>query len=99
MVDVENIKHIAENKRLIGDMMEKTAADWKSQKELFYEQTGFSHLPVAAPPNEEENDYYRPQTSNEDIVQADGIEGHDQSHEHQEDNDFDKELEFLLFEP
>ncbi|XP_016448035.1 uncharacterized protein LOC107773107 isoform X1 [Nicotiana tabacum] len=40
MVDVENIKHITENQTLIGDVVEKTAEDWKAQKELFYQQTG-----------------------------------------------------------
>ncbi|KAH0731568.1 hypothetical protein KY289_002756 [Solanum tuberosum] len=35
MVDVENIKHITQNQTLIGDMVKKTADDWKTQKELF----------------------------------------------------------------
>ncbi|OUZ99853.1 Small nuclear RNA activating complex (SNAPc) [Macleaya cordata] len=41
-VDVENIKHITENKNLIGDVVEKMAEDWNAQKEVFYEKTGFN---------------------------------------------------------
>ncbi|XP_047943770.1 uncharacterized protein LOC125190489 isoform X2 [Salvia hispanica] len=33
---------IKENQRLIGDVVEQTAADWNSQKETLYRQTGFS---------------------------------------------------------
>ncbi|KAI8016703.1 hypothetical protein LOK49_LG05G01926 [Camellia lanceoleosa] len=43
VVDVQNIKHIAENKKLIGEMVEKTAQDWNTQKESFYQQTGLNH--------------------------------------------------------
>ncbi|XP_060172039.1 uncharacterized protein LOC132603138 isoform X2 [Lycium barbarum] len=46
MVDVESIKHITENRTLIGDVFEKTADDWKAQKELFYQQTGIHPQPV-----------------------------------------------------
>ncbi|KAI8005362.1 hypothetical protein LOK49_LG08G00741 [Camellia lanceoleosa] len=42
LVDVQNIKHIAENKKLIGEVMEKTAQDWNTQKESFYQQTGLN---------------------------------------------------------
>ncbi|KAL7093469.1 hypothetical protein ACP275_11G042500 [Erythranthe tilingii] len=84
VIDVENIKHIAENRRLIGDTMEKTAADWNSQKELFYEQTGFSHFRGVAPPNQEPNDSEQTQT--------------DESEEHENDDIFGKELESLLFQ-
>ncbi|KAG5626205.1 hypothetical protein H5410_011423 [Solanum commersonii] len=46
MVDVENIKHIAQNQTLIGDVVGKTAEDWKTQKELFYHKTGISHQTI-----------------------------------------------------
>ncbi|KAH0636484.1 hypothetical protein KY289_036399 [Solanum tuberosum] len=46
IVDVESIKHIAENQTLIGDVVGKTADDWKAQKELFYQKTGILHQPV-----------------------------------------------------
>ncbi|CAN4103528.1 unnamed protein product [Withania somnifera] len=39
-VDVENIKHITENQTLMGEVVAKTADDWKAQKELFYQKTG-----------------------------------------------------------
>ncbi|KAL0333956.1 UNVERIFIED_CONTAM: hypothetical protein Sangu_1551800 [Sesamum angustifolium] len=89
VIDVQNVKHITENKRLFGEMVEKTAADWNSQKELFYEQTGFDHLSVAAPPQQ--------QSSNENSKQKEPCE----NLERQQDNDnFGKELEeVLLFQP
>ncbi|KAH7856965.1 hypothetical protein Vadar_007382 [Vaccinium darrowii] len=40
LVDLQNIKHIAENKKLVGEVVEKTAEDWMVQKEVFYQQTG-----------------------------------------------------------
>ncbi|KAH0726783.1 hypothetical protein KY284_002648 [Solanum tuberosum] len=46
MVDVENIKHITQNQTLIGDMVGKTAEDWKTHKELFYQKTGISHQTI-----------------------------------------------------
>ncbi|XP_059286452.1 uncharacterized protein LOC132039910 isoform X2 [Lycium ferocissimum] len=46
MVDVESIKHITENRTLIGDVFEKTTDDWKAQKELFFQQTGIRPQPV-----------------------------------------------------
>ncbi|KAK6804914.1 hypothetical protein RDI58_002698 [Solanum bulbocastanum] len=46
MVDVENIKHITQNQTLIGDVVGKTAEDWKTQKELFYQKTGISHQTI-----------------------------------------------------
>ncbi|KAG8366362.1 hypothetical protein BUALT_Bualt17G0071900 [Buddleja alternifolia] len=52
-IDVENVKHIAEKRRLIGETVEKSAADWNEQKEMFYERTGFDHPPTIAA---EEND-------------------------------------------
>ncbi|KAI3446888.1 hypothetical protein Pfo_003553 [Paulownia fortunei] len=104
VIDVLNIKHIAENKRLIGDMVEKTAADWNSQKELFYEQTGFGRLPVAVPPHEEENEYVQRQSSNKNMKRKEPCDNLEklESNENfeQEDHDnFGKELEVLLFQP
>ncbi|XP_027920104.1 uncharacterized protein LOC114178419 isoform X2 [Vigna unguiculata] len=40
ILDVENIKHIQEDKQLIGDVVEKVANDWHAQKQAFYKQTG-----------------------------------------------------------
>ncbi|CAJ2634707.1 unnamed protein product [Trifolium pratense] len=40
ILDVQNIKHISENKELIGDVVEKIADDWQVQKQTFYKQTG-----------------------------------------------------------
>ncbi|KAG8367437.1 hypothetical protein BUALT_Bualt16G0072100 [Buddleja alternifolia] len=52
-INVENVKHIAEKRRLIGEIVGKSAADWNEQKEMFYEKTGFGHPPTIAA---EEND-------------------------------------------
>ncbi|KAL2338409.1 hypothetical protein Fmac_012855 [Flemingia macrophylla] len=40
ILDVQNIKHIQEDKELIGDVVEKIANDWHIQKQTFYTQTG-----------------------------------------------------------
>ncbi|KAK6945141.1 snRNA-activating protein complex subunit 1 [Dillenia turbinata] len=49
VVDVENVKHLSENKNLIGDVVEKIAQEWIIQKQAFYEKTGFK------PPSAQEN--------------------------------------------
>ncbi|KAJ0988976.1 hypothetical protein J5N97_007332 [Dioscorea zingiberensis] len=41
-VEVQDIKHIAENKKLVGDMIEEIADEWDSQKDMFYKQTGIT---------------------------------------------------------
>ncbi|KAI3895291.1 hypothetical protein MKW92_010407 [Papaver armeniacum] len=41
-VDTGNIKHLTENKKLIGDVVERMAESWNPQKEVFYEQTGIN---------------------------------------------------------
>ncbi|KAK7264889.1 hypothetical protein RJT34_32502 [Clitoria ternatea] len=40
ITDVQNIRHIAEDKELIGDVVEKIVNDWHAQKQNFYKQTG-----------------------------------------------------------
>lgn len=40
ILDVQNIKHISEDKELIGDVVEKIADDWHVQKQTFYKETG-----------------------------------------------------------
>ncbi|KAL8497851.1 hypothetical protein ACS0TY_021265 [Phlomoides rotata] len=102
VIDVESIKHIAENKRLIGDIVEKTVTDWKSQKESFYEQTGIR--PVAIPPQEEENETAHQKSSNEHRKRKEPCdndhEGNANDEELEDQEDFEKELEeALLFQP
>ncbi|KAL0552733.1 hypothetical protein IC582_011858 [Cucumis melo] len=50
IVDVQDIKHIAEDEKLIGDTVEKIAEDWNVQRGVFYEQTGLDQqlIPVEA---------------------------------------------------
>ncbi|XP_042492490.1 uncharacterized protein LOC122072040 isoform X2 [Macadamia integrifolia] len=43
LVDIQNIKHIVENNKLIGDVVDKIANDWSTQKDTFYQQTGLNH--------------------------------------------------------
>lgn len=83
MVDVENIKHITENQTLIGDVVGKTAEDWKTQKELFYQQTGIRNPSVKDKLDtaREEQDKFSQQEAAEE---QDGNE------------DFSKELEEVL---
>ncbi|KAG6413795.1 hypothetical protein SASPL_126510 [Salvia splendens] len=85
VVDVENIKHIAENQRLIGDVVEQTAADWNSQKETLYRQTGFS------PPQQEEggNNKKRKEACDSLATQEDDVDSEDP-------DDFCRELEESL---
>ncbi|CAH9058849.1 unnamed protein product [Cuscuta europaea] len=40
-VDVDNMKHIAEDRTLIGETLERSAADWNAQKNKLYKQTGY----------------------------------------------------------
>ncbi|KAK4731709.1 hypothetical protein R3W88_024697 [Solanum pinnatisectum] len=104
IVDVERIKNIAENQTLIGDVVGKTADDWKAQKELFYQKTGILHQPV--------KDLVDVVGEEHDNSQQEGAEEHDKSQqevakeqdksqqevaEEQDDNeDFSKELEKVL---
>ncbi|KAL8508767.1 hypothetical protein ACS0TY_016113 [Phlomoides rotata] len=102
VIDVENIKHIAENKRLMGDIVEKTVTDWKSQKESFYEQTGIR--PVAIPPHEEEIETAHQKSSNENRKRKEPCDNDHEwnanDEELEDQDDFEKELEeALLFQP
>ncbi|KAL4654153.1 hypothetical protein ACB092_01G357600 [Castanea dentata] len=45
VVATQDIKHISEDKKLIGDTVEKISDDWNVQKDIFYRQTGFSQQP------------------------------------------------------
>ncbi|KAK1316555.1 hypothetical protein QJS10_CPA05g01573 [Acorus calamus] len=40
LIDIQDIKHIAENEKLIGDKVEKIVDDWNTQKKIFYKETG-----------------------------------------------------------
>ncbi|URD97682.1 Small nuclear RNA activating complex (SNAPc), subunit SNAP43 [Musa troglodytarum] len=41
-VDTEDVKHITEDKKLVGDMVDDIVKDWDAQKETFCKQTGIS---------------------------------------------------------
>lgn len=49
MADVQDIKHMAEDKNLIGDAIEQIANDWIVQREIFYRQTRSSQHPPEEP--------------------------------------------------
>ncbi|KAK3229540.1 hypothetical protein Dsin_001421 [Dipteronia sinensis] len=42
VVDVQNIKHISEDKESLGDAMENMSENWNIQRETFYQQTGLN---------------------------------------------------------
>ncbi|KAI9157159.1 hypothetical protein LWI28_017701 [Acer negundo] len=42
VVDVQNIKHISEDKESLGDAMENISENWNIQRETFYRQTGLN---------------------------------------------------------
>ncbi|KAF8389132.1 hypothetical protein HHK36_025818 [Tetracentron sinense] len=62
LVDVQNIKHITENKKVIGDVVEKIAEDWNIQKEVFNQQTGFYPCP-----NEEQEEQVNEEQEQEEV--------------------------------
>lgn len=43
VLEIEDIKHIAENSKMVGDMVEEIVKEWDAQKEAFYKQTGINH--------------------------------------------------------
>lgn len=45
VIDTQDIKHIAENQTLIGDVVGKTTEDWNVQKETFYQKTRLNQRP------------------------------------------------------
>lgn len=83
VVDVQDIKHISEDKKLIGDAMEKIAHEWNAQRDIFYQQTGFSQHP----PKEQLQLQLLPLPLQQEEQQ-----------QHQDNEDFDQELERLLSE-
>ncbi|KAK2992143.1 hypothetical protein RJ640_017065 [Escallonia rubra] len=83
-VNVQNIKHIAEDKSLIGDVVEKTSEDWNAQKEMFYQQTGFRQRPAQEPQQQEKNGT------------LEQLKGNETSEEQEDDDEFGKELEEAL---
>ncbi|CAA0809909.1 Small nuclear RNA activating complex (SNAPc)-subunit SNAP43 protein [Striga hermonthica] len=84
VIDVENIKHIVENKKVIGEVVEKAATDWNSEKEMLYERTGLSVALSQDNEEEEENEYER---YNQNMQN---------SNKEEEADTFGKELEVLL---
>lgn len=42
-VGIEDIKHIAENGKFVGETMESISDEWNAQKEAFYQQLGANH--------------------------------------------------------
>ncbi|XP_051119958.1 uncharacterized protein LOC127243823 [Andrographis paniculata] len=87
VTDVQNMEHIAEKKRLVGDVVEKITADWTSQKEALYKQTGFTRPPQM---EEENNPNNKQLTFNEMPV------GNVDEQMQDDPDNFGKELEEVL---
>lgn len=83
-MDVQDIKHISEDKKLIGDEMEKIVDDWNVQRDIFNQQRGFS----PQPPEEQQQLLL--------LQQEEQQQHQDDEDFDQEDEDFDQELERLL---
>jgi hypothetical protein len=83
VVDVQDIKHILEDKKLIGDEMEKIVDDWNVQRDIFNQQRGFSQQP----PEEQQQLLL--------LQQEEQQQHQDDEDFDQEDEDFDQ-LERLL---
>jgi snRNA-activating protein complex subunit 1 len=41
---MEDVKHILQNDKLLGDKVEEIIKEWDAQKEEFYQKTGLSSL-------------------------------------------------------
>ncbi|XP_024960673.1 uncharacterized protein LOC112501213 [Cynara cardunculus var. scolymus] len=87
VIDTQDIKHIAENQTLIGDVVGKTTEDWNVQKETFYQKTRLNQRPS-------ENSSFEQQNNNGNI---DAIEFNveDDAYAEKDDN-FCDELEQQL---
>ncbi|XP_021275502.1 uncharacterized protein LOC110410217 [Herrania umbratica] len=46
VVDVQNIKHISENKESLSEIVEKIDENWNNQREVFYERTRLNPQPA-----------------------------------------------------
>ncbi|XP_059631917.1 uncharacterized protein LOC132274616 [Cornus florida] len=93
VVDVQNIRHIAENERLIGDVVEKTANDWNVQKEMLYEQTGLNQQLAIEPLNDEDHENFEGMENNKNIEQEEC-----ENYEQGDIENFGEEIEQLLSE-
>lgn len=92
MIDTKDIKHIAENQTLIGDVIGKTTEAWNIQKETFYQKTGLNQ------PQMLENQSFEQQYSNGNL---DAVEFNENSVEEVDpyaeiDDDFCDDLEQQL---
>ncbi|KAK1353750.1 hypothetical protein POM88_052115 [Heracleum sosnowskyi] len=45
-IDIQDIEHLTENHRLIGDVVGDTSEEWSHVKELFYQNTRYGQRPV-----------------------------------------------------
>ncbi|KAM1263939.1 hypothetical protein ACFX15_033357 [Malus domestica] len=57
VVDVGDIKHIAEGKELVGDVAEKMVGQWDSQREVFYQQTGVNQQQLQLMSDNDNDDF------------------------------------------
>lgn len=99
VVDITNIKHIAEDKQLIGDLVEKTAKDWEAEIDLFCQQTGFCRQPVQPPLQQEGNSLSKCSEIAMQMEEGNDInyhENHENLNDEGENGDFGKELEEIL---
>ena len=46
VVDVQNVKHISDDKELMGDTVEKIVEKWNVQREVFYQQSRMNQQPA-----------------------------------------------------
>jgi snRNA-activating protein complex subunit 1 len=42
-IDVEDVRHILQHDKLLGEKVDEAVKQWDAQKEEFYEKTGLSH--------------------------------------------------------
>lgn len=84
VVDVQNIEHIAYDKKPIGDELTKIEENWAAQRDMLYRQIGFN-----------QHGGEKQQQQQLQLVQHRLEEEPDEG----EDEDFEQELEQLLSRP
>ena len=85
VVDVQNIKHITEKKRLIREVVEQITRDWNDQKESFYQQTGLDQCA--------EKGLQQPQDNNNAEQPKDDANFNHEDNDHFENQEYNENLE------
>ncbi|KAL8149745.1 uncharacterized protein LOC141708917 [Apium graveolens] len=98
MVDIQNIKHLTEDQRLIGDVVEDTAEQWSNVKGLFYQDTQYGQRQVDSSKYGDSYNLRKQPAVNSELEEPSGHshnQGDDDNYQLEEDG-FDADLEMEL---